>query len=285
MMDKIPTLPLVHWIDVAVEWLRVHLDFIFKPISNGLNFLVEFFDTVLGFLPPLLFIIIVVGLAYYYTRRIKGITIFSLISLLLLWNLDLWNEMIVSLALVVTSALISVIIGIPLGILASKKDGARNFLMPILDFMQTMPAFVYLIPAVSFFGIGMAPGVVSSVIFAMPPVVRMTNLGIREVPKDLKEVAVSFGSTPKQVLFDLELPLAKPSIMAGINQTLMLTLSMVVVASMIGAPGLGNIIYTAVSRNDVGMGFTSGIAIVILAIILDRLTQAISQDKDKKKRK
>ncbi|MDD7464213.1 MAG: ABC transporter permease subunit [Anaerococcus sp.] len=285
MMDKIPTLPLVHWIDVAVEWLRVHLDFIFKPISNGLNFLVEFFDTVLGFLPPLLFIIIVVGLAYYYTRRIKGITIFSLISLLLLWNLDLWNEMIVSLALVVTSALISVIIGIPLGILASKKDGARNFLMPILDFMQTMPAFVYLIPAVSFFGIGMAPGVVSSVIFAMPPVVRMTNLSIREVPKDLKEVAVSFGSTPKQVLFDLELPLAKPSIMAGINQTLMLTLSMVVVASMIGAPGLGNIIYTAVSRNDVGMGFTSGIAIVILAIILDRLTQAISQDKDKKKRK
>lgn len=284
-MDKIPRIPLVHWIDVAVEWLRIHLNFIFKPIAHGLNNMVEFFDSILGFLPPLVFIIIVALLAYHYTKKIKGLTLFSVLSLLLIWNLGFWKETTVTLALVITSALLSIVIGIPLGIWASKKDGARNVIMPILDFMQTMPAFVYLIPAVSFFGIGMAPGVISSIIFAMPPVVRMTNLGIREVPKDLKEVAISFGSSNKQVLFDLELPLAKPSIMAGINQTLMLTLSMVVVASMIGAPGLGNIIYTAVSRNNVGMGFVSGLAIVILAIILDRLTQALAKDKDKRNRK
>lgn len=283
-MENIPTLPLVHWIDVAVEWLRIHLNFIFRPIANGLNSLVDFFDMVLGLLPPIVFILLVALLSYYLTKRIKGLTIFSILSLTLLWNLGFWDETIVTLALVITSALLSVVIGVPLGILASKKDGARNVIMPILDFMQTMPAFVYLIPAVSFFGIGMAPGVISSIIFAMPPVVRMTNLGIREVPTGLKEVAISFGSSSKQVLFDLELPLAKPSIMAGINQTLMLTLSMVVVASMIGAPGLGNIIYTAVSRNDVGMGFVSGLAIVILAIILDRLTQALANDNNQEKK-
>ncbi|MDU3199496.1 MAG: ABC transporter permease subunit, partial [Anaerococcus hydrogenalis] len=211
------------------------------------------------------------------TKKIKGITIFSILSLLLIWNLGYWDDMIITLSIVVTSALLAIIIGVPLGIWTSKSKRVEKVIMPLLDFMQTMPAFVYLIPAVSFFGIGMAPGVISSVIFAMPPAVRMTNLGIKEVPNDLVEAADSFGSTPRQKLFELELPMAKPSIMAGINQTLMLTLSMVVVASMIGAPGLGNVIYTSVSRNDVGVGFASGIAIVILAVILDRLTQALSK--------
>lgn len=284
MINNIPKIPLVNWIDVAVEWLRTHADFIFNPIAALLNFLVESFDMVLSLIPPLVFIAAIVGLSFYLTKKIKGLTIFSLLSLFLIWNLDFWNEMIVTLSIIITSSILAIMIGIPLGILSSKNDTARNIIMPILDFMQTMPAFVYLIPAVSFFGIGMAPGVVSSVIFAMPPVVRMTNLGIREVPKELTEVSDSFGSTGKQRLFDLELPIAKPSIMAGINQTLMLTLSMVVVASMIGAPGLGNTIYTAVSRNDVGMGFASGIAIVILAIILDRLTQTISSSNDRKKK-
>lgn len=275
-MNNIPSIPLVGFIDKLVDWLRIHAAFIFNPIRDFINFMVEFFIKIFSIFPPLLFIILVTLLAFYLTKKIKGITIFAPISLLLIWNLKYWNEMIITLSIVVTSALIAIILGIPLGIWTSKNKTAEKIIMPILDFMQTMPAFVYLIPAVSFFGIGMAPGVISSVIFAMPPAVRMTNLGIKEVPNDLVEAADSFGSTSKQKLFELELPMAKPSIMAGVNQTLMLTLSMVVVASMIGAPGLGNVIYTSVSRNDVGVGFASGIAIVILAVILDRLTQAFS---------
>lgn len=276
-MNSIPTIPLVNFIDNLVEWLRVHASFIFNPIRDFINFTVELFIKIFSIFPPLLFIVIIAFLAYYLTKKIKGITIFSILSLLLIWNLGYWDDMIITLSIVVTSALLAIIIGVPLGIWTSKSQRVEKVIMPLLDFMQTMPAFVYLIPAVSFFGIGMAPGVISSVIFAMPPAVRMTNLGIKEVPNDLVEAADSFGSTPRQKLFELELPMAKPSIMAGINQTLMLTLSMVVVASMIGAPGLGNVIYTSVSRNDVGVGFASGIAIVILAVILDRLTQALSK--------
>ncbi len=276
-MNNIPTIPLVNFIDNLVEWLRVHASFIFNPIRDFINFTVELFIKIFSIFPPLLFIVIIAFLAYYLTKKIKGITIFSILSLLLIWNLGYWDNMIITLSIVVTSALLAIIIGVPLGIWTSKSQRVEKVIMPLLDFMQTMPAFVYLIPAVSFFGIGMAPGVISSVIFAMPPAVRMTNLGIKEVPNDLVEAADSFGSTPRQKLFELELPMAKPSIMAGINQTLMLTLSMVVVASMIGAPGLGNVIYTSVSRNDVGVGFASGIAIVILAVILDRLTQALSK--------
>ena len=276
-MNNIPTIPLVNFIDNLVEWLRVHASFIFNPIRDFINFTVELFIKIFSIFPPLLFIVIIAFLAYYLTKKIKGITIFSILSLLLIWNLGYWDDMIITLSIVVTSALLAIIIGVPLGIWTSKSKRVEKVIMPLLDFMQTMPAFVYLIPAVSFFGIGMAPGVISSVIFAMPPAVRMTNLGIKEVPNDLVEAADSFGSTPRQKLFELELPMAKPSIMAGINQTLMLTLSMVVVASMIGAPGLGNVIYTSVSRNDVGVGFASGIAIVILAVILDRLTQALSK--------
>lgn len=282
-MNNIPTIPLVDWIDQIVEWLRVNAAFIFDPIRDFINFVVELFIKIFSIFPPLLFIIIVALLAYYLTKKVKGITIFAPLALLLIWNLGFWEDMLITLSIVVTSALIAVIVGVPLGILTSKSETAEKIIMPLLDFMQTMPAFVYLIPAVSFFGIGMAPGVISSVIFAMPPAVRMTNLGIKEVPDDLVEAADSFGSTPRQKLFDLELPMAKPSIMAGINQTLMLTLSMVVVASMIGAPGLGNVIYTSVSRNDVGLGFASGIAIVILAVILDRLTQAASKKNSRKK--
>ena len=276
-MNNIPTIPLVNFIDNLVEWLRVHASFIFNPIRDFINFTVELFIKIFSIFPPLLFIVIIAFLAYYLTKKLKGITIFSILSLLLIWNLGYWDDMIITLSIVVTSALIAIVIGVPLGIWTSKSKKVEKVIMPLLDFMQTMPAFVYLIPAVSFFGIGMAPGVISSVIFAMPPAVRMTNLGIKEVPNDLVEAADSFGSTPRQKLFELELPMAKPSIMAGINQTLMLTLSMVVVASMIGAPGLGNVIYTSVSRNDVGVGFASGIAIVILAVILDRLTQALSK--------
>ncbi len=181
--------------------------------------------------------------------------------------------------LVLFSSIISIIIGIPLGILMSKSNVAENIIKPILDFMQTMPGFVYLIPAVAFFGIGIVPGVFASVIFALPPTVRMTNLGIRQVPKELVEAADSYGSTASQKLFKVEIPLAKSTIMAGINQTVMLSLSMVVVASMIGAPGLGREVLTALQRTQVGNGFVAGLSLVIFAIIIDRLTQSFNKKK------
>ncbi len=186
--------------------------------------------------------------------------------------------------LVIISSLISIIIGIPLGILMAKNDLAETIVTPILDFMQTMPGFVYLIPAVAFFGIGMVPGVFASVIFALPPTVRFTNLGIRQVPRELVEASDSFGGTSKQKLFKVELPIAKKTILAGINQTTMLALSMVVIASMIGAPGLGRGVISALQRAQVGNGFVSGVSLVILAIIIDRFTQYMNKSKIKERK-
>jgi glycine betaine/proline transport system substrate-binding protein len=187
--------------------------------------------------------------------------------------------------LVIISSLVSIIIGVPLGILMAKSEKAQSIITPVLDFMQTMPGFVYLIPAVAFFGIGMVPGVFASVIFALPPTVRMTNLGIRQVPTELVEASDSFGGTGKQKLFKLELPLAKSTIFAGINQTIMLALSMVVIASMIGAPGLGQGVLSAVQRSQVGSGFVNGLALVVLAIIMDRFTQNMNRPKSNKEPK
>ncbi|MDQ0508723.1 glycine betaine/proline transport system permease protein [Peptoniphilus ivorii] len=277
MMHK---LPISQWFDAIVEWMRLNLVFLFEPIKNGINALVELFGFVLSLFHPAVFIVLVMGILFFANhKKLKPIVLIGGLSFLFIWNQGIWDDMILTLSLVLVSALLAVVLGVPLGIWMSKSDVAQAVIMPILDFMQTMPAFVYLIPAVSFFGIGMAPGVVSSIIFAMPPVVRMTNLGIRQVPKELIEATESFGADGRQRLFGTEIPLAKKSIMAGVNQTLMLTLSMVVVASMIGAPGLGNRIYVAVSRNEVGPGFITGIAIVILAILLDRITRALTEDR------
>ena len=179
--------------------------------------------------------------------------------------------------LVIYSSLLAIIIGIPIGILMSKSTAVEQIVKPILDFMQTMPGFVYLIPAVAFFGIGVVPGVFASIIFALPPTVRFTNLGIRQVPKDLIEAADSYGSTAAQKLIKVEMPLAKSTIMAGINQTVLLSLSMVVIASMIGAPGLGREVLSALQRAQVGNGFVAGISLVIFAIIVDRLTQSFNK--------
>ena len=206
--------------------------------------------------------------------------IFSIIGLWLIYNQDQWENLMYTVTLVIIASVLSIIIGIPFGILMSKSKIANTIIKPILDFMQTMPAFVYLIPAVAFFGIGMVPGVFASLIFAIPPTVRFTNLGIRQVPKALVEAADAFGSTGVQKLFKVELPMAKPTIMAGINQTVMLALSMVVTASMIGAPGLGRDVLSALQRADVGTGFVAGIGIVILAIIIDRLTQGANRKKN-----
>jgi len=278
-MDNIPQIPLASWVDSAVSYLRSNADWLFDPISNFLDGFVNGVSTGLMFLPPLVFIILMVGLTIYLTKKVWGLPVFTLLGLVLIWNLGYWEETMLTLALILCSSSVAIILGIPLGIWMAKKETVQKIVKPILDFMQTMPAFVYLIPAVSFFGIGMVPGIIASVIFAMPPVVRLTNLGIREVSLELIEAADAFGATGWQKLIKVQLPLAKNTIMQGINQTIMLALSMVVIASMIGAEGLGTEVYRAIGRNQAGQGFASGIAIVILAIVLDRLIQVMNKKK------
>lgn len=220
--------------------------------------------------------------AFFITGKKVGLAIFSAIGLWLIYNQGLWTDLMETFSLVLISSLLAIVIGVPIGILMSKSNTARIIIEPILDFMQTMPAFVYLIPAVAFLGIGMVPGIFASLIFATPPTVRMTNLGIRQVSTELVEAADAFGTTGAQKLFKVELPMARATIMAGINQTVMLSLSMVVIASMIGAPGLGREVLSALQRSQVGTGFVAGIGIVILAIIIDRFTQNMNKEKRKK---
>ena len=276
-MINLPRLPLVEWVDAGEVWLKQNAQWFFEPIKNTLSTFVDALSDVLTVIPPLLFILIVVALTIYITRKNWTLSIFVGVGLLLIQNLGLWDDTMLTLSLILASSIISIVVGVPLGIWMAKSRTVQYIITPILDFMQTMPAFVYLIPAVSFFGIGMVPGIIASIIFSMPPVVRLTNLGIRQVPEELIEASDAFGSTGFQKLFRVQLPLAASTIMTGINQTIMLALSMVVIASMIGASGLGERVFGAVTRNQAGEGFASGIAIVILAIILDRITQALNK--------
>ncbi|MFN7252704.1 MAG: ABC transporter permease [Anaerobacillus sp.] len=277
-MNLLPRLPLADGIDAFVDWLK-NAEGLFTGITAVIRFIVDQLSSGLSAIPELVFILLITALAFFATKRKIGLPIFTFFGLLLIQNLGYWNDMLLTLSLVLTSAGVSVIFGVPIGIWMAKNKTTENVITPILDFMQTMPAFVYLIPAVVFFGIGMVPGVIASVIFAMPPTVRLTNLGIRQVSTELIEAADAFGSTPFQKLYKVQLPMAKKTIMAGVNQSIMLALSMVVIASMIGASGLGTKVYYAVGRNDAGGGFEAGIALVIVAIILDRLTQSFNKQK------
>lgn len=275
MFDFIPQIPIADWVDKIVDWITSTFAFLFNPIRNEFGEFMEWTADILSDIPVVIVIILVVVGAYFITGRKFGLATFSFFGLLLVYNQGLWSELMSTFTLVLIASLLSVIIGVPIGIIMSKSKAFESIMLPILDFMQTMPAFVYLIPAVVFFSIGMVPGVFASLIFATPPTVRFTNLGIRQVSTELVEAAEAFGSTAFQRLFKVELPMAKATIMAGINQTVMLSLSMVVIASMIGAPGLGRPVLSALQRADAGTGFVAGISIVILAIIMDRFTQNI----------
>lgn len=279
-MFDIPKLPLEDWINTGVDRLSHYTGF-FDAISNFIATIANAFQAVFDLLPVWLFTTLLLVTTYYVRRTQKkwGLLIFELLGLLFIWNMGYWRDMTQTLTLVLTSCLLVYVLGIPLGVWMAKNKTVKLLVQPILDFMQTMPAFVYLIPAVAFFGIGTVPGVIASVIFAMPPTVRMTELGINNVPEELIEAADSYGSTSWQKLFKLQLPLAKNTIMSGMTQSLMLALSMVVIASMIGTLGLGTKVYFAVGRNNAGAGFTAGLAIVILAIILDRLSQSLRTPK------
>ncbi|MGE1010094.1 ABC transporter permease [Bacillus cereus] len=275
-MNSIPRIPLGEWVDSFVASLYEHFEGLFRGFSYIIGGFVDLLTNFLIIIPSILMIILLCFLIWYTTRKVS-LVIFTLIGLLFILNINYWAQTMQTLALVLTSVIISIIVGIPIGILASQNERFSKFLKPTLDFMQTMPAFVYLIPAITFFGVGVVPGIIASVIFAMPPTIRFTDLGIRQVPEDLIEAANAFGSTASQKLFKVQLPLATGTIMAGVNQSIMLSLSMVVTASLVGAPGLGVDVYRSVTQVNIGMGFEAGLAIVVIAIILDRITQGFHQ--------
>lgn len=272
-------LPIGDVMEEVIQWMTVNFASFFNGIKQGLSQLISGFQSILNAIPVLIFILFFVFLAWWVAG--KGIAIFTGLGLILIHNLLLWKQTMQTLALVSTSTLIALMIGLPLGILMSQNDITNKIIRPILDFMQTMPAFVYLIPAVYFFDLGTVPGAVATIIFAMPPIVRLTNLGIRQVPKDIVEASRSFGSTPLQLLFKVQIPLAIPTVLAGLNQTIMLSLSMVVISAMIGAEGLGNIVLQGITQMKIGKGFEGGLAVVIIAMILDRITQCLGSENPK----
>ncbi|WP_125152815.1 ABC transporter permease [Clostridium rectalis] len=259
--------------EFIVEWMKDNGESFFNIIKIMNKELIEGLEKILLFPPSIIMIILFTLLAYKLAS--KGVAIFTFVGFMFIDSMELWQQTMQTLSMVMVSALIALLIGVPLGILSARHDRANKILRPILDFMQTMPAFVYLIPAVLFFGMGKVPGTIATVIFSMPPAVRLTNLGIRQVPSDVVEAAKSFGSTPGQMLYKVQLPIALPTILAGVNQTIMLSLSMVVIAAMIGAGGLGREVYNGITQLKIGLGFESGLAVVILAMILDRITQAL----------
>lgn len=262
------------YVDQLVKWLIVNADSIFAAISKGmLGFLLGIQNFLMWI--PWFVLIAIVFLAGMYVKNWKSGLTYG-VMLFIIGAMGLWHEMMLSLAIVITSVIISILIGIPLGILSAKSKKVSVIMSPLLDAMQTMPSFVYLIPAVMFFGLGMVPAVFATIIYATPPAIRLTNLAITGVDKEMLEAAHSFGASPMNVLLKVELPQAFPTIMTGINQTMMMAMSMVVIASMIGAKGLGLNVLESINRLDIAKGFEAGLSVVFLAIILDRLTQGMA---------
>jgi len=258
-------------VEVAVAWIQNNLEGLLDAISAIIDFVVSNLEGVLLWLNPYVAgaLLILLGL----WRVGIGFGIFCLACVLLFWEMTLWDETMSTVALVLAASIVAIIVGVPIGIAMSRNDMVERLVRPVLDLMQTMPPFVYLIPAAIFFGLGKVPGTIATVVFAMPPAVRLTNLGIRQVSEENIEAGLAFGCTPRQLLTKVQMPLAMPTIMQGVNQTIMLSLSMVVIASMIGAGGLGNVVLTGIQRLNVGLGFEGGLGVVLIAILLDRLTQ------------
>jgi glycine betaine/proline transport system permease protein len=272
----IPKIPIGEGVEVAVDWIDSNFSIFLDGFSNIIDFMVSGINDAFLMLPPLVFTLLLAVIAYLISNKNLKLVIGTALGLLLIDNLGMWELSMETLSLVLSSAFIALLVAIPLGIISAKNEMLAHFIKPILDLMQTMPSFVYLIPAVIFFGLGNVPGLVATVVFSMPPAIRLTNLGIQHVPKELVEVADAFGSTPIQKLLKVEIPVAMPNIMAGVNQCIMLSLSMVVIAAMIGARGLGYQVLVGIQRVDIGQGFEAGLGIVIIAIILDRFTQHLT---------
>lgn len=266
-------LPLGEWVKAGVDWIKDNLEGLLDVIAFVVRFLVGGLTDILTG-TPLVVVIIIAALIAWAVRSI-WMAIGTVVSFVLILSMGLWVAAMQTLSLVIVAALVAIVIAIPLGIWSARSDTVRAILKPVLDFMQTMPAFVYLIPAIVFFSIGVVPGLVATVIFALPPGVRMTELGIRGVDSETVEAGQAFGATPSQILRGIQLPLAMPTIMAGVNQVIMLALSMAVIAGMAGADGLGKLVVEAISTVNIGKGVEAGLGVVLLAVFLDRVTAAL----------
>jgi glycine betaine/proline transport system permease protein len=275
LQEGVPRINLGDALEGFFDWLTTNFSGIFDGISDVIGGAVDGLIALLTAPPPLVLAVIFALIGLLVRGWIFAIG--SLLGFLLIIGMDQWTAAMQTLALVVVASVIAVIIAIPVGILAARKRGASAVIRPIMDLMQTMPAFVWLVPVVTLFSIGVVPGVIATIIFALPPGVRLTELGIRNVDHEIVEAANAFGATPRQTLFGVQLPLALPTIMAGVNQVIMLALSMAVIAGLVGAEGLGGQVTSAIATLDLGLGFEAGLSVVILAIYLDRVTAGIGQ--------
>ena len=265
-------------IDDAVDWVTREGSWLFDGMSNAVAYALVAIEDILKWVPWPAVVVAVAFLSFAVGRwRLMGFTIFAL---LFVGFMDLWENTIDTIALMVVAVVIAVTIGLPLGVLAARNSMANNLMRPILDGMQTMPSFVYLLPGILFFGLGKPAGIFATIIYAVPPVIRLTNLGIRQVSTEAVEAAHAFGTTPFQLLTKVQIPMALPTIMAGINQTTMMALAMVTIASMVAAGGLGDNVLRALQKNQPGNGAIAGLAIVFLAIVIDRLTQSVAQEQE-----
>ena len=280
-MNKFPEtirIPVADWVESLMDWILANLGGFFDALGDfGLTILISV-EQLLLFIPWWLIILGVTGLAWYALRK-PAMTITVTVMLFLIGAFGYWTHAMNTLSVVIVAVFVSLLLGIPTGIVMAWNDTVRKVITPILDAMQTMPSFVYLIPALMLFGLGRVPATFATVIYAIPPVIRLTNVGIREVSAASIEAAKAFGANRWNLLFDVQLPLARPSIMVGVNQTTMMALAMVVIGSMIGNRGLGMEVLLAINRVNIGQGFEAGISIVFLAIIIDRITNAFSQPK------
>lgn len=268
-------IPLDEWIQTFVDWMVLNYRDFFQVIKVPVEVSLEGLEWIFSTLPPFVVILLFAFAAFRYAG--KRVTAFTILSFLLVGYLGLWDDTMTTLSMVICSVLFCAIAGIPLGIMAGRSDRFEMFLRPFLDAMQTTPAFVYLIPVVMLFSIGTVSGILATIVFALPPIIRLTSLGIRQVHPELVEAALAFGATPWQVLRKVQFPLAMPSVMAGLNQTIMMALSMVVIAALIGAGGLGNPVVQGLNTLEIGLATIGGLSIVLLAMVLDRITQGMSQ--------
>lgn len=274
LLQSIPQIPIDKWVNSAISWIIGNFGDAFNVLNSVIEGLVNALSFVLTTPPPLVMIVILAVIAYFLSGGWR-MTLFTVIGLLLVISIGLWNDTMLTLSLILVATTACLIIGIPIGIVAAKSRRLEEAFLPILDLMQTMPAFVYLVPFVFLLGLGAGPALLATVIFATPPAVRLTMLGIQQVPKETVEAAHAFGATPRQTLFKVELPLSLSSIRAGVNQVIMLSLSMVVIAGLVGFEGLGSPVVTGLQQLNVGLAFEGGIGIVVLAIILDRVTRGL----------
>jgi glycine betaine/proline transport system permease protein len=273
--DKL--IPLDDWITYFVDWLVEGYRWFFQGLKLPVELTLSGLENGLLALPPLLIMAVMTAIAW----KVSGIrlAVFTLASLVLIGLLGFWEDTMITLAMVFSSVLFCTIVGVPLGIFAGRNDRFESFIRPVLDGMQTTPPFVYLVPMVMLFSIGNVAGVLATIMFSLPPIIRLTALGIRQVHPELVEAALAFGATGSQVLFKVQIPLAMPTIMAGLNQTIMMALSMVVIAALIGAGGLGAPVVLGLNTMDIGLATIGGLSIVLIAIVLDRITQSLGSSK------